>query len=454
MNWLRLPDLDAGDPREIRDDEGRLLEIQVDCVPNKLDIDLCCLARKLTKNGTKTVKYRDLRLDAAPTWLHVRRQRYTCESCGSTLYQAVPHVDDDHYVTTRLRDAVVLSSIKRTFADIEHVHGVDEKMARIMFRAHADRELLNYRYKAPRVLGIDENALLGAPRGVICDVENGLLLDMHPGCTQSDIRRGLDRMDEWENVEVWCQDMAGHYKGLAKDLFPKAAIVVDKFHLLKMANHWWSKVRITETPTLPLEVRKGMPGMVRLFDKHWEAMTRRQQDRVAEVLEHSPRMKKAWTVKESFYYFYDAPTRADAESAYKEWVQFAKHDQHEIWKPLMLTVARWRNEIFNYFDHPYTSGMVERMNRSIGDINRAGNGMDFQTLRAKAILRYSHLIPEWRFNMHMMEAGTGWLDGLLDDDAEQDDRERFMIGSGFDPSTLYADVEAGSFDAPPTQFAG
>ena len=69
MNWLRLPDLDAGEPREIRDDEGRLLEIQVDCVPNKLDIETCCLARKLTKNGTKAVKYRDLRLDAAPTWM-------------------------------------------------------------------------------------------------------------------------------------------------------------------------------------------------------------------------------------------------------------------------------------------------------------------------------------------------------------------------------------------------
>lgn len=216
-------------------------------------------------------------------------------------------------------------------------------------------------------------------------------------------------------------------------------------------------MRRAETPKLPGEVKKKMPGMVRLFDKHWETMTDRQQDRVAEILEMSPRMKMAWTIKESFYYFYDAPNREDAESAYKQWVQFAKADQHEVWKPLMLTVARWRKEIFNYFDHPYTSGMVERMNRSIGDINRAGNGMDFQTLRAKAILRYSHLIPDWRFHMHFVEIGTDWLDEYLDEDAHEEDAlydDRYMIGSGFDPSILAADLEAGTFDVPSSRFAG
>lgn len=124
MNWLRLDGFDVDDPREMRDEDGRLLEIQVDCVPNKFDVDLCCLARKLVKNGTRVVKYRDLRLDAAPTFLHVTRQQYQCKSCDSTLYQGVPHVDGKHFVTERLRDAVVLSSIKRTFADVEHVHGV------------------------------------------------------------------------------------------------------------------------------------------------------------------------------------------------------------------------------------------------------------------------------------------------------------------------------------------
>ena len=444
MSWLRLPEFDAGDP-ELVYDGPNLKEVTIRCTPNKLSVGVCCLAQKLVRNGTKEVRYRDRKIEPAPTWLVVPRQRFKCKSCNAVLYQDVPHVDDNHRITIRLRDELRLSSIKRTFRDAVSVHAVEETLARRVFRTFADEQLMNYRFDAPRVFGIDENQLMGAQRGVICDVEKGLLLDMYVGCTQSDVRKGLSRMDNWENVEVWCQDMAGHYKGLARDLFPKAAIVVDKFHLLKMANYWWSKVRISETPTLPAEIKKKMPGMVRLFDKHWETMEPRQQDRVAEVLEHSPRMKMAWTIKESFYYFYDAKTREDAEKAYYQWVQFAKADQHAIWLPLMKTMQRWRNEIFNYFDHRYTSGMVERMNRSIADINRAGNGMDFQTLRAKALLRYSHLIPEQEFKMAL------WPGFPVED---EDPAETVMRGSGFDPSTLADDLKTGLFDAPSTSFAG
>ena len=107
MSWLRLDGMIAGDPRLIRDEHGRLVEVQVDCVPTTLDVEICCLARKLVKNGSKTVHYRDVKIEPeAPTWLHIRRQRFKCASCGRTLYQAVPHVDERHMVTTRLKDAV------------------------------------------------------------------------------------------------------------------------------------------------------------------------------------------------------------------------------------------------------------------------------------------------------------------------------------------------------------
>lgn len=436
MNWLRLPDFDASDPELVYDDAGNLTEVLVQVRPVKEAYPFCCLAPKRIRNGTKKVRYRDRRLEPAPTWLVVERQRVTCKSCDATLYQEVPHVDDRRYVTERLRDDIALSAINRPFRDVVRFHAVEETLVKRLFRDYADDQLLKYRFKAPRVLGIDENNLLGDMRGVIVDVENAKLLDVYPGRTQSDIRRGFDRMEDWENVEVWCQDMAGPYKGLAKDLFPQAAIVVDKFHVLTKANLWFTKIRIAETPKLPVEMREKVPGLIRVLDMHWESMTPRQQDRVAEFLGYSKRLADAWAIKESFYYFYDAPCRADAEEAYKQWIQFVREkDQMADWKKLMTMVQRWRNEIFNHFDHRWTSGVVERMNRSVADINRASNGMDFQTLRAKAILRYGNLIPEERFRFYMLDAFS------IDDD----DDDTVLVGAGFDPSTLIADLEAGLF---------
>lgn len=436
MSWLRLPDFDASDPELVHDAAGNLVEVLVPVRPIKEMYPFCCLAPKRVKNGTKKVRYRDRRIEPAPTWLVVQRQRVTCKTCDATLYQDVPHVDDDHYITERLRDDLRLSAVNRPFRDAVRMHAVEETLVKRVFRKFADEQLLKYRFKAPRVLGIDENNLLGDMRGVIVDVEAAKLLDVYPGRTQSDVRKGFDRMEDWQNVEVWCQDMAGPYKGLATDLFPQAEIVVDKFHVLTKANLWFMKVRQAETNKLPLEMRKKMPGMVRVFDMHWEKMTTRQQDRVAEVLSYSKRLSDAWAIKKSFYYWYESPTRTDAEAAYTRWVQFVREkDQMAEWKPLMTMVQRWKKHIFNYFDHRFTSGVVERMNRSIADINRAGNGMDFQTLRAKAILRYGNLIPEERFKLFFMDAFT------MDDD----DDDTVLVGSGFDPSTLIADLEAGVF---------
>lgn len=149
-------------------------------------------------------------------------------------------------------------------------------------------------------------------------------------------------------------------------------------------------------------------------------------------------------------------TRRDAEAAYTDWVDFVRgKDQLADWRKLMGMVATWRKEIFNYFDHRFTSGMVERMNRSIGDINRAGNGMDFQTLRAKAILRYGDLAPERRFRMYLTEFGTGAFSDMLEPDAWCEDEwsddvpEDVLIGSGFEPSTMVTDLEVRRFGQQP-----
>jgi hypothetical protein len=72
--------------------------------------------------------------------------------------------------------------------------------------------------------------------------------------------------------------------------------------------------------------------------------------------------------------------------------------------------------------------------------------MDFQTLRAKAILRYGNLIPEDRFKLFMMDVAPAIFGDFLDPDAAaQDEPDTVLMGSGFDPSTLIADLEAGRF---------
>jgi transposase len=403
VNWLRIPGIVPGDINLIHED-GRLVEVDIPC-ELATDLPACCPEPLLVRNGSKVVRYRDRRLEPAPTWLSVRRQRGKCKACKATLYQPVPGVDDHHYITERLRDDLRLSTCNRSFRDAVAFHAVEESLARRVFRRYADEKLLDYRFNAPRVLGIDENHLFGKARGVVLDVESGRLLDMYEGCTGSHVRKGMmTHMDQWENVEVWCQDMAHAYKGVARDLFPKAQVVVDKFHVLMRAGVIWNKIRYRETPSLPPELRKKMPGIIRMFDKRWDTLKLSSQDTVAEILGQSPAMQAAYTIKESFQFFYEKQSRAEAEQTYRNWIDTVReYDQHSEWKPLMKMVQMNRDEIFAYFEHRFTSGKVERMNRSIADINREANGLDFVSLRAKALLRHGTLVPEEAYTFYSID---------------------------------------------------
>lgn len=59
MSWLRLPDFEASNPELVHDDAGNLIEVLVEARPKRETFDVCCLAQKLVKNGTKAVRYRD-----------------------------------------------------------------------------------------------------------------------------------------------------------------------------------------------------------------------------------------------------------------------------------------------------------------------------------------------------------------------------------------------------------
>lgn len=182
MSWLRLEHLQAaGDGELVRDGSGTAIEFRVPCrskgkpiLPDKV----CCTAPLPLKNGTKTIRYRDRRIEPVPTWLEVQRQRFKCKTCGSTIYEELPDVDDKHRITKRLREAIALSAVKRTHQDAANVNAVEETLVRRIFDEYAGEKLQGYQPKLPRVLGVDENHILGGNRFVCADIETGKILDL------------------------------------------------------------------------------------------------------------------------------------------------------------------------------------------------------------------------------------------------------------------------------------
>jgi transposase len=165
-------------------------------------------------------------------------------------------------------------------------------------------------------------------------------------------------------------------------------------------------------------------------------MSDARQDRlIADVLAF-PFLGAAYGYKEQFFNLYEHDSRAKAEAAYKRWRDEMPKELRPFFKPVLTMMANWGGLIFNYYEARDTSGTVERMNRSIDAINAAGSGYDFDTLRAKALLRYGNIIP------------LGDLVNFELTSVAPEDRAALVdtpVVRGFDPSTLGRALRAGRF---------
>lgn len=82
---------------------------------------------------------------------------------------------------------------------------------------------------------------------------------------------------------------------------------------------------------------------------------------------------------------YDCKSRSDAEYYYRCWKSSIPKEPPGF-KRICRTVERSYDEIFNYFDAPYTNAFVEGLNSVIRAIAQQSRGYDFEVLRGKVLL--------------------------------------------------------------------
>ena len=95
-------------------------------------------------------------------------------------------------------------------------------------------------------------------------------------------------------------------------------------------------------------------------------------------------LRLPYQLKESFRDIYQSGDRYIAEEKFEHWCNLIP----EGLAPFLVvkeTVRNWYNEIFNYFDYPYTNAITESINNLIKSIEKAGRGYTFDVIRAKIL---------------------------------------------------------------------
>jgi transposase len=274
----------------------------------------------------------------------------------------------------------------------------------------ADRKRLT----KTRAIGLDETSFVrlgGHARAeyatTVCDVEHHQIIDILPSRHFVDVAGFLDKQPtRWkQQIAFGALDMSNTYAAVYTVILPKAAQVVDAFHVVTLANRALDAVRrrVQNEQTghrgrrhdpLYRARRALLVGEERLNDKATQRLAS-----LLELGDPHAEVAIAYRAKERLRDFY---RERDAATARAILTGLVEHCRRPAMPPELRklggTLHRWFDKICNYHLARVSNGPTEALNnliKRIKRIKRIGFGFrNFDNYRIRALLYADK--PNWR----------------------------------------------------------
>ena len=366
---------------------NKVITVTAEVIDGELPVCPDC-TKPMHRHGRRTNLFADLPMQMQPVKLKISRPRYRCASCGKILTPDLTFLDERRRATLRLINAIRQRCLGTTFHDLAEQTGLAvNTIKNIAHDLIADLEK-TVRYETPVIMGIDEVNLAGDYRCVITNLATNNVFQMLEFRTQEHLKPFFENMPDKEKVEWVCTDMWRPFKRSFSQYLPNARLIIDKFHVVKMASEALDEERKKYQSTLTKDDRVYVKKSIRwLTLKRPESLTPAERTALEVVRQTIPALAKAYDVKEAFFKIYDFSDKAAAMKAFDEWENALPKNDLERFRSLAKTVHNHYEDIFAYWDSPtpITNAYTECLNGLIKIANRMGRGYSYEIIRAKTL---------------------------------------------------------------------
>jgi transposase len=343
-----------------------------------------CHSTNLVGFGRREQMIKDLPMHGRRVGIYVNTRRIQCRSCSKTFSETLPDVDERRAMTRRLVDWIGKQAVKRTFAGIAEEVGVTEGTIRLIFKDCVAELEKTIRFETPKWMGIDEIHLI-RPRGVIANIQNNTIVELLPNRNKETVVRYLHHLEGKDRVQYVAMDMWQPYRDACLVVIPQAQIIIDKFHVLRMANDAMERVRKRLREQLTPKQRRGLMHDRFVLLKRERDLNDRERLLLSGWTKNYPEIGEAYRLKEDFFTIYEAKSPDEAQGLYLRWKTGISPGIADAYADLSRAWENWHPYILGYFDHPVTNAYTESLNNLIRVMNRLGRGYSFEALRAKIL---------------------------------------------------------------------
>ena len=350
-----------------------------------------CATRSNAAYDHRVVTVKDEPFRTFYVQLRIRKRRLWCSPCGKPFTEPVPGIKKgkrhtERYGRALLRHCERYSDLSRVRRDMRCSSGF---LYTTLYR-HLELEQRKRRYPWPEKVGIDEHFFRrnGPARHfvtMVVDHKNKRVMEVVDGKTGGDLHAALQHIEGRERVRFVAMDMCDPYRKFAREFFPNAKLVADKFHVLRLIVPAINRYRKAITGD-----RRGLP-VRRLLLKNHRSLSPRMRWALWQWLDQYPELRELYEVKEALHRFYRIRGYSRAKKALTKLTDHMASSQLPEVKRLRRTLMRWRKPVLAYFICRLTNGRTEGFNLKAKLVKRRGYGYrSFRNYRLRLLNACAH----------------------------------------------------------------
>src|SRR5271166_714261 len=354
----------------------------------------CCGSSQVIARGRVDRRFRSLPIGSRATFVAFAIPRVECQACGLVRQVDVSFVDPRRSYTKSFERYALELSRSMTIYDVARHLNVGWDLIKDIQKRDLSRRYAKPKLKHLRHIAIDEIAVAKGHRylTVVMDLESGAVVFVGDGKGANALMPFWKRLrPSGAKIEAVAMDMSVAYRGAVSTHLPKAKIVFDHFHVIKLFNDKLSELRRElyreATDGMHKDVLKGIRWLLLKNSENLDAKKDEKQ-RLEEALALNKPLATVYYMKEDLRRFWEQPGKQFATLFLDGWIRRAEASGIRMLQQMAKTLAAHRSGLLAYYDVMITSGKMEGTNNKIKTMKRQAyrfRDLEFFKLKILAI---------------------------------------------------------------------
>jgi transposase len=344
-----------------------------------------CGNRQVKRKGTVLRSFMALPIGPRPTIIEFPIPRVLCPNCGKTRQVKLDFAEPNRGYTKRFENYVLELSGHMTMTDVAHHLGLNWHTVKDIQKRYLNRKFSRPPLGCLRWIAIDEISIGHGHKylTVVLDLDSGAVVFVGEGKGADALKLFWKRLKASRaGIEAVAMDMSQAYITAVSTHLPRAVIVFDHFHVIKLFNEKLSALRRDlYREATDLLHKKILKGTRWLLLKNPENLrdAGNERSRLEEALSLNKPLATAYYMKEELRFLWSQSNKASAQAYLDDWIARAEASGIRMLRLFANTLRTYRRGILAYYSFPISTGPLEGTNNKIKTLQRQAYGFRDQT---------------------------------------------------------------------------